>query len=226
MNLLAIKLVFTPLLILLASLASRRWGDVIGGWLAGLPLISAPVALFMAIEHGSAFARQAANGSLVAAAAQACFCVGYAAFASYGWPFALTGALAAFAAGAAALLHLTALNSIALFILDIVALTLALRFLPKTNAARIKRTPPSWDLPARMILVTVLVVGLPMLATRLGPQVSGVIAALPIISTVLTVFAHRLQGSNAALEVLRGMASATYGFAAFFLALSFVFAAL
>src|SRR5215218_6073961 len=36
---------------LLASLAVRRWGDAIGGWLVGLPLTSGPVAAFLAIQY-------------------------------------------------------------------------------------------------------------------------------------------------------------------------------
>jgi hypothetical protein len=33
----AVKLVVTPLLIGGASLAGRRWGDQLGGWLVALP---------------------------------------------------------------------------------------------------------------------------------------------------------------------------------------------
>ena len=63
-SLLAIKLIVTPLVVLLASLASRRWGDVVAGWLVGLPLTSAPVSVFLAIEQGPLFAAQAAMGSI------------------------------------------------------------------------------------------------------------------------------------------------------------------
>ena len=44
----ALKLVLTPLLIGMASVAGRRWGPVVSGWLIGLPLTSAPVVLFLA----------------------------------------------------------------------------------------------------------------------------------------------------------------------------------
>jgi len=46
MGTLALKLTITPFLILAASLASRRWGEAVGGWLVGLPLTSGPVAFF------------------------------------------------------------------------------------------------------------------------------------------------------------------------------------
>ena len=42
MGTLALKLTLTPILILTASLASRRWGQAIGGWLVSLPLTTGP----------------------------------------------------------------------------------------------------------------------------------------------------------------------------------------
>jgi hypothetical protein len=75
MSLLAIKLIVTPLVVLAATLAARRWGDAVGGWLVGLPLTSAPVSVFLAIEQGPAFAAQAADGSIAGVVSQAAFCL-------------------------------------------------------------------------------------------------------------------------------------------------------
>jgi hypothetical protein len=41
---LALKLVLTPVLVGAASLAGRRWGSAIGGWLIGIPFTSGPIA--------------------------------------------------------------------------------------------------------------------------------------------------------------------------------------
>ena len=60
----ALKLLLAPLLILLATLAGRRWGPAVGGWLAGLPLTSGPVSLILALEQGPEFAARAALGTL------------------------------------------------------------------------------------------------------------------------------------------------------------------
>ena len=73
-NLLLAKLILTPMAIFAALWVARRWGDVFGGWLAGLPVTSAPVAAFLAIEHGPAFAASASAGSVAAVASQASFC--------------------------------------------------------------------------------------------------------------------------------------------------------
>src|SRR5271157_2814721 len=89
MSLLAIKLVVTPLVVLIASLAARRWGDAVGGWLVGLPLTSGPVSVFLAIEQGPSFAAQAAEGSIAGVVSQAAFCIGYGALARWGVTVAL-----------------------------------------------------------------------------------------------------------------------------------------
>jgi hypothetical protein len=44
-NTLAPKLVLTPLLVAMASLAGRRWGPLLSGWLVALPLTSGPIVL-------------------------------------------------------------------------------------------------------------------------------------------------------------------------------------
>src|SRR3984893_4106535 len=79
MDNLALKLVLTPALIGGATLAGRRWGQSVGGWLVGLPLTTGPVAFFIALDHGAAFAAAAVVGSLVGAIAEAAFSV------AYGW---------------------------------------------------------------------------------------------------------------------------------------------
>src|SRR5439155_21324459 len=70
---LALKLVLTPALIAIATLAGRRFGPSIGGWLVGLPFTSGPVSLFLALEQGTSFAAAAASGSIAGAAASALF---------------------------------------------------------------------------------------------------------------------------------------------------------
>src|SRR5262245_32371304 len=101
MSTLTLKIAITPLLILAASWAGRRWGEAVGGWLVGLPLTSGPIAFFLALDHGTDFAAAAAAGSLGGALAQACFCIAYGRAATYlPWPFALALGSAAFAVSA------------------------------------------------------------------------------------------------------------------------------
>jgi hypothetical protein len=216
MTLLLIKLFVTPLMVLAASLTGRRWGEAFGGWLVGLPLTSGPVAVFLAVEHGPGFALEASAGSLAGVAAQAGFCLGYAALASFGWPLGVAGGGLAYA-GIAVALQYAQLSHAVLFL---IALALALVALPKNAVARGVAAPPQWDIPLRIVVVTAFVIALTSFAATLGARASGVIASFPLIGAALAVFAQRAQGPMAGVDVLRGMAGALFGFAMFFYVLS------
>ncbi len=215
MSLLAVKLIVTPLMILAASLVGRRWGDALGGWLVGLPLTSGPVAVFLAIERGADFAAQASAGSLAGVVAQAVFVVGYALAASRGWRAGLLAGAGAFAASAAAL-QAGRLPLAPLFALALGALAVTLRLLPRDFRASAPTRAPWWEIPARMALVTALVVAVTSSASLLGARGSGIVATFPLIGAALGVFAHRAHGPRAGVAVLRGMASALFAFALFF----------
>src|SRR5436309_11154157 len=71
------KLLLTPTLVGLVSLAGRRWGPAVSGWLVGLPLTSAPVVLLLALEQGRGFASAAAQGTILGQISGASFCLTY-----------------------------------------------------------------------------------------------------------------------------------------------------
>ncbi|VWB68356.1 membrane protein [Burkholderia lata] len=219
MDHLLFKLVATPLLLAAATLAARRWGEAIGGLLVGLPLTSGPVSVFLALEHGPAFAAHATAGSLVATAGQAAFCIAYCRLAKRGWPTALAGAAAAFSV-VAFLLKASALPETGLFLIAILAVALVLSIVPAIPVKAARLDPPRWDLPLRMALIAGLVVGVTMIAPYVGPETSGVLASFPFMVIILAVFAHRMSGAVAAQQLMRGMATGLLGFAAFFHVLS------
>ena len=73
---------------------------------------------------------------------------------------------------------------------------------------------PRWELPLRMALTAAMIVGISAAAGRFGPAVAGALAALPTVASVLAVSTHQQHGSEAALDLLRGMLG---GMAAFVL---------
>jgi hypothetical protein len=215
MSLFEIKLVATPLVVLAASLAARRWGDAIGGWLVGLPLTSAPVSVFLALEQGPSFAAQAADGSIAGVVSQAAFCLGYAGLAQRGATLALGAGTLAYAAWATALVA-AGLSSLWLCATVVVSLALVLWLIPRRFVSLPAASVGWWDMPLRMTVTTALVVGLTSAATTLGPQASGAAASFPLIGASIAAFAHSSQGPAAGVAVMRGMASALFAFAAFF----------
>jgi uncharacterized membrane protein (GlpM family) len=92
-SLLALKLLLVPIFIGLVSLAGKRWGPTIAGWLAGFPVVTGPILLLLWLEQGAKFARGAAVYSLAAVVPGMVFAVVYA-WASRRWRWPLTAALA------------------------------------------------------------------------------------------------------------------------------------
>lgn len=220
MDILILKIVVTPLLIAAASLAGRRWGPAVSGWLVGLPLTSGPITLFLALSHGTAFAAATAAGVLAGTISQAAFCLAYGYTGRrYTWPLALLAGCGAFAIATLALQHLT-LHLVTVFFVVVAVLLITLWLLPQgSKDASRAAAPPRWDLPARMVVATAFVVGLTEIAPALGPNLTGLLAPFPLYAGVLAIFAHRTQGPGAAVSVLRGLQVGLFAFASFFLLL-------
>jgi hypothetical protein len=209
-----LHLVVAPGLVAASTLAARRWGLRLGGLISAFPAIVGPVLLIAAHEHGTAFAAKAASGTLLGLVALSGFALAYGRTALHaGWRTSLTAGWVT--AGAIALL-IAAVDAGPLPGLAAATLSLvvAYRSLP-AGAAPVAAPPASrWDLPLRMALTAVLVASLAAAATRLGPVVGGVLAALPVLASVLAVFTHE-QGAGAICALLRGMLSGMAGFVVF-----------
>jgi hypothetical protein len=162
---------------------------------------------------------QATAGSLAGTAAEACFAFAYFQVAErWAWPFAFaTGTLAFAIAGVA--LQALSLSPLALLAIALAALTLALSVMPAQKARSVAAILPAWDIPARMVVATLLVLSVTASAPFIGARLSGLLAAFSIFASVLTVFAHHHQGGVAARQALRGLLMGLYGFLAFFVAL-------
>lgn len=217
----ALKVVATPLLVGAASLAGRRWGSAIAGWLVGIPFTSAPVAFFFALDQGSSFAAAAAVGIMAGAASQAVFCVAYAWTAHrVGWATSVLSGCAAFAV-ATVLLDRVELSSWVTFIAMIAVLMTSLWLMPAQARPSTEGSAyPRWDIPARMVVATAFVIALTALAPQLGPRLAGLLAPFPLYAAVLAVFAHRLEGAVQAVGVLRGLLVGLFAFETFFLILA------
>ena len=82
-----VKILLTPLLILLCLLAARRWGAFVGGVIAGLPLISGPVSFFLTLEQGAAFSAAASFNTLLGVLACTTTALIYPRLAVWGMPW-------------------------------------------------------------------------------------------------------------------------------------------
>jgi hypothetical protein len=214
---LTLKLILSPLLIALVSLAGRKWGSTVSGWFLGFPLTSGPISIVMALQHGPEFAAASAAGLLGGQAAVCVFCLvyGYTEL-RFNWMVsALAGIMAFFTA---------------IFVLNLLPLTLPLAFgiilatvvivfllLPRSGGEIKELVLPAWDLPLRMVLAGVFVYMVTGFAAALGPQLSGLVAPFPVFGLIMSIFTHKQNGSAAALNHFRSYVSSSAGYAVFFL---------
>jgi hypothetical protein len=212
-----LKVLLAPVLILLATLAGRRWGPAVGGWLAGLPLTSGPVSFILALEQGPEFAARAALGTLFGLVSLATFCLAYGAAARRaGWGGCLAGALGAFGVSTLALRDAT-LPLVLTFALVCAVLAGIGAVMAGGDPPRPPRRLLPGDLAIRMALAALLVLVLTSVAAALGPALAGSLSPIPVFGALLAVFAHREQGPAAAVQLLRGMVLGSFGFATFLL---------
>jgi hypothetical protein len=218
MKLLAFKILITPLLIGLVTMAGRRWGVAVSGMLIGLPLTSGPISFILAYEHGVEFATKAAIGGLVGQVSICLFCLAYSFAATQtGWFLSSVISLIAFLAVTYIWNSFSwSLTSAIVALFFVIALVSQL--MAKYPLTPIAAAPPRWDLPARMAVATAFVLLLTTFANQLGPQLSGLIAPFPIFGVVFAAFTHRQQGAEAATNLLRGIVLGSVSYAFFFIA--------
>ena len=216
-GLLVAKLVATPLIIAGVSWVERRFGPAIAGLVAGLPLTSGPVSVFLALEQGSAFSREAAVGMLAGIAAVGAFLIGFA-VAAIRWPWwgAVTIGTLAYAPVA------LGLGSFGLGLLPIAAvssavLVLVVLAMPHAESLAGSRPHGRWEVPLRMAISTALVVSLTASAEDLGAHATGLLSPFPIFAAVLGSFVLVRGGPAAAVRLQRGIALGALSFVAFFI---------
>ena len=131
MQLLLIKLLLTPFLMIAVSWSARRWGPGIGGLLAGLPLTSGPISIYLWAEQGPKFAATAASSSLLSLTPVAIFSIVYGQLARrFQMPACALSGLGVFLASLYFLQRLT-LPFWSTWIIGVLAISLSLICTPK-----------------------------------------------------------------------------------------------
>jgi hypothetical protein len=212
--LLALKLVLVPAFLLGLSLAGRRWGPSVAGWLAGLPAVGGPILFFLAWERGESFAAIAATAALAAVFPTLCFCVAYAHAAQrFPWFGAYPCALVAWGAGSLVITRLP-LSALLALAIALVTLVVAPRCFPRA-AVKTSNVVTGPEIACRMLAGAALTLGVTAVAGAVGDVWSGVLAVYPLLATVLSTFSHARHGGGQAAALLRALATGLYSFTAF-----------
>jgi hypothetical protein len=221
MSLLAIKALLAPTFVVGASLSVRRFGPRVGGLIGGLPVVAGPILLVYALAHGRGFAAHAASGTLLGLVSLTGFIVVYGRLAGRtGWLACMLAGLLAFALGTLLFSMVVVPAGLALAFAG-TGFVLGLLLLPRSDAEPPASMPaPAWDLPLRAACALALVLALTAVSGWLGPQLSGLLAPFPIVTTVLATFTHAQRGAPATVQLLRGMLTGFGAFALFCFALA------
>jgi len=220
MDIFVLKLILAPMIIGTASVAGRRWGPAVSGWIVGLPLTSGPVVFFLALSHDTAFAANAALGVISGGLSLVVYTLTYAWLAkSFRWQVSISGGLFVFITGTAALQNFT-FPLIPIFLAVCTAIYVGLHLMPNDEAEQLDVQPGSWDIPFRILIGTSFILLITGIAPFIGPHLTGLLTTIPLYVSILTVFAHRHQGAAAAAHVLRGLLYGLFAFAGFFLTLN------
>jgi hypothetical protein len=222
MTLLPLKLALTPLLIALVMRITRVHGARLGGMLVGLPITSGPLSVFLTAERGSSFAAHAAAGALEGTIAVVAFSTAYGhAARRSSWAWALVAGTTAFVVTIATLhyrpLPLWFVTTLALGVSTIIV------FRGRVPCGAVDgpraSAPRSGEGRAtilRMLVGTGIVGAVSFAAHLLGPAWSGILSALPILTSVLAVATHRRDGGAIAARLVDGVTKGCVGTMAFF----------
>ncbi|NBF11795.1 hypothetical protein [Pseudomonas sp. Fl4BN1] len=217
---LLLKLLTVPGFLLLISLASKRWGPNVAGWLAGFPVVVGPILLFLALEQGPLFATHAAVAALSALFAMVAFSVAYChAAQTLAWPGALSIACLVWVLLAAVIAQFPASLGFSL-LCAASALLLAPRAFPRVGTLPTSSAAKPDKLPYRMLAGALLTLAVTLLASTVGERWSGMLAVFPVLGSVLAVFSHRSHGVAFTTVLLRALTTGLYSFAAFCLVLA------
>jgi len=216
---LALKLFLVPVFLALVSLAGKRWGSAIAGWLAGFPIVAGPILLLLALEKGKVFAADAAVVALSAVFASVAFSLAYSwTCLRNGWALSLPVALLAWLLAGIGLMQLPSSIIISLCI-ALFTLVCAPLLFPRLSMPPAANSLPGHELLFRMVAGVLLTLAVTSFSSVIGASWSGLLAVFPILGIVLAVFSHRANGPLFVVSLLKAMASGLYSFVTFCLTL-------
>ena len=211
-----LRLALVPAAVWLASLAARRWGHAVSGYLGGLPLIGGPITFFLAVDLGVEFAARSALFTLAAIVGQAAHLLAFAHVGRRrGWVAALAAGWAAFALVGLALAALP-LRPLPAVAAALAALAAAWRWLPPVSGAPSLPLVPPAELRLRLVAAFALAALILLAAPVFGPVASGILLSLPITGSIMPPFTLALYGAGAVARLTRGFVVGLSGFTAFF----------
>ncbi len=200
---LAIKLMLTAGIVVIASLVAERAGALTGALIATLPVTIWPAYLFLSLNHEPTYVAQAALSGLVINAVTGLFLLVYATLAQKrGVLVSLTLSLGCWIS-LAMLARSIEWTLTSAGILNLIVYSVCLRLSSSMRTARMPQLRHEWyDLPMRTFLVCGLMTVILEASNWAGPKLTGTLAVYPIASTSLIFILQPRVGGRAAAAVI------------------------
>jgi hypothetical protein len=214
------KAILTALVVAAVLMTVRIFGRRAAGVLAGLPIITAPAFVWIAMDQGAEFASRTALGGVAASGLLAVFSVAYERVGRRVGPMAslivslgMVGILAALVPVA---------NQPTWFVLGgaVAMCALALSILPNPSVTSQMVKRHRFDLVATAIIAGIASALVTVYAEFLGAFWCGIAASLPIISASVVVHQHTTASQRDVQRFLRGYVLGLIGKAFFAAAFS------
>jgi uncharacterized membrane protein SirB2 len=198
----AVALVLAPLLMLLVSALEDRLGPSAAGWAAALPVTFAVSTAAVTVHSGASMGGQVALIAASFVPAQVAFAI---AFAGVLWRRGLVlGLIAGMTTYFVAARIVTVVPPTAAVVAGVVAVATGPRLMPQLPIR--PGTRRSWLITTLNCAAAALVVGAVILATQLsGASLAGMIAAYPMMCSILTIIVVNRSGRDAGVHVLTGL---------------------
>jgi len=219
-----VKLIAMPCFTALVAYIQKRWSHKLGGAISGLPLTAGPISVFLAIEQGLPFAREAAVNAMLGYLATSIFVYVFVFLAKKrSWPICLLAGTAAWGVSAIilALLPLSMIMKMAIGLATLLLNTLFVFGFSHDEVTHITKKVP-YDVVIRAVSVLVPLLVITALAPYIGANYSGVLGGIPAMWSVLFSFTLAHSGRLAVVDFFKGATFCAWGFQAFFFTLIFL----
>ncbi len=205
----------------MATWAGRKYGHSVTGLLIGLPLNAGPIALFLALEQGTAFASVSSKGILLGAVSLSMFSFVYSMLSKkFHWLFCVVAGWITYLSATFFLVQFD-WSLLQTFLVTVASLGILLLIFPKFTEGHLAIVPPAWDIPLRIIMATLFIIALTYVSSELGPRLSGLLGTFPIFGTIFAVTTHYLYGADACIRLMRSVVISLFSFSVFFAVLAF-----
>jgi hypothetical protein len=210
---LIVKMAVTAGFVVVATATAERAGAFVGALVATLPIAAGPAYVFVALDHNPAFIATSALASLAINAMTAIFALTYATMAQrLGLVLSLLTGLAVWVA-LAALVRTFDWTLPAALAVNVVVIPVCVALGRRLRDVAMPLITRRWyDIPLRAGLAALLVATVVGLSTRVGPQVTGILAVFPIVLSSLTLILQPRIGGTASAAVLANTLSGLAGF--------------